>query len=665
MIDQHTDLDHLKCRLPDGLLDRLPPICHSGALHSDPDYYGASWIIANQLGMKQSLPTTAIWKHGWQFSPVSDFRQITGEVISLDRLYLVRDNSEASLLQNEGFTAVPVGLPFLYAMRHGHKQQRYPGSLLLMPMHGTTHTPVASQESTFLATVSQWRSQFAHVVGCVSGMCVKNGQWLKQLEANGIPWITGAWIFDRNALIRLRSILESFEYVLTNSFGSHILYAAAAGCKIVCIPEYGLLPADERLATTEPLYKRFPELLKASVDAFPDHSAIHSFLVASYPRFFSGFEGAEVCSAWAMESLGEAEQRSPSQIAHLLDWQPDRILCQRYGCETLSHLKLNFDLFSADPIQALVSDADALLVNCHCRLAEARNHLNRNQLVEARQLLAWIKSQRLPCMGVDQLRAALFLKENRRADAIVAVQEELAQFPSNAEAQRLLGQLQPQSPSLVDLTDPCFVLEWCTARSELHHDELQQLLQFATDACQRGTSGQFVECGVGSGSSAAMLAWALRRYARVHAEIFCFDSYEGYPCPGIKDRDASGCSLNDLGLGEGTSCFPSSSLRSLATHLGSGAHLRIVQGDFSETIPLWKPYITEISLLHIHARLYESTQYALHSFGDLLASDCLICVSDYHEWEGPRLAVDAYVSSFVVPPILRSLGSSGVCFTPT
>ena len=50
-----------------------------------------------------------------------------------------------------------------------------------------------------------------------------------------IPWITGAWLNDINALQRIRNLFSQFDYLITNSVGSHIPYAGYCGCKILML----------------------------------------------------------------------------------------------------------------------------------------------------------------------------------------------------------------------------------------------------------------------------------------------------------------------------------------------------------------------------------------------------------------------------------------------
>lgn len=307
----------LQARLPLNLLCALPPIIEQRQNLLDIDYYGASSVIASQIGMSCPSPSLAIWKHGWRFTPIRDVAQLTGTQVSAERMYLMNNDTESSLLRFCGFRSEPIGLPFLYALREPHTAAlRVPGSILVMPMHGTTHTQINSQDSIFIDSIASLTKHASCVVACVSGMCVLKGEWIGMLEDRGIPWLTGAWVFDANGLRRMRAILQVFDYVLTNSFGSHVLYAAACGCKVACDLELALLAQSiPQLLANEPLYQYKPQLLAGF--AMDEHQ---EYLVNRYPWFFRGLSKAKRCQSWAYKHLGLPFWRDPRHIADLFGW---------------------------------------------------------------------------------------------------------------------------------------------------------------------------------------------------------------------------------------------------------------------------------------------------------------------------------------------------------
>ena len=640
MISSYTTNPELARRIPEQLLIKLPEICYEGPQLAEADYYGASSLIASELRIPNKLRTSAMWSHGWVYDKIRNYKQIAGEHISQSRKYLVRNKEEAEVLAAQGLDAEAVGLPFLYVLRGTSTIPRVPGSLLIMPTHGTTHTPVKEENSIFMSRVSNIRKQFSCVVGCISGMCVSNNQWIRQLETNEIPWVTGAWVFDRNALKRMRAILESFEYVLTNSFGSHLLYASAVGCKVVCDLELEVMPSIQDLLATEPCYQRHPELLEEYVRDFKDPSSWHRFIAFKYPHFFQGLEQATQSIGWARTELGEEFMRSGSSMAALLGWQPDEILAGKLAKWPVSLVPLSFDFFAEDPIGKLIAEADNLQNQCQIMLNTARMHFNGSRYSESLQSLAWIKSQRVPCQGADQLRSLIYKKLGDHVSSLHALREEVALSPSNIEASRMLIAVSSPLKQVVDLPLSIDIVKICSACSESTSAELNYIYQIALKSALNLHGGCFVECGVGEGGSSALLAWVLSRYSVLQREILCFDSFEGYPSPSKYDTLCSRGNIQDYAMGEGTSSFPPSTLDRLAAKIGLQKFIRVIPGMFDVSLPIWRSYILPISLLHVDTGLYSSTNDVLECLVDLVAPGGSIYVSKYNVIPGVRLALD-------------------------
>jgi hypothetical protein len=643
MIDSYTQDPRLASYLPAELLEGLPPIMEAQAPIMDSEYYGASRIIAREIGIPSSLPTTAIWSHGWVFDNIRNFKQITGEFISRNRLYLVRNEVEREILQQQGLRAEAVGLPFLYALKTEPPPQRIPGSLLVMPTHGTTQCPVNEKNAFLLARLAPIRLQFSTVCACVSGMCVINRQWIDQLERNDIPWITGAWVFDLNALRRMVRILQSFEYVYTDSFGSHLLYASAAGCRVVCDLDVSVMPTLEELAELDPLCRAHPDILDDFRKEHADYESWLRWLHHQYPQFFQRFENASQLTGWGRNELGEQFMRRHTEIAQLLDWSPEDILACKLNRWPVSHVNISLDLSSNDYVKDLVVQANQLQEECEQKLAEARRLYQLNIYAESLKILAWIKKQHLAIPGTDQLRSLIYAAMADSKAARNALREEVALHPHNVEALRHLSPLTSVALSPFLRRDEAIRL--CSSKSEQTRDELACLYDIAsTTFCSR-IPGAVVECGVGEGGSAVLLAFAAQRFATVQTEVLCFDSYEGYPAA-ISTEDGNYNSHPEAHAhGQGMSCFPVTSLDALAERMGCHAFIRPVPGMMESTLSMWSPYLPSISLVHLDTGLYSSTKLALEQLAPAVSTGGAIYVSDYQRCRGSRLATDEFISA--------------------
>src|SRR4030081_3285063 len=100
----------------DWVTRRLPKI-EKILLRNEPDYYGASYLIAAQLG-KADPPRNlvATWTHGClHASPVPYVRQLV-QCGGPEDSHLVATYAQVRILKQFGFAnATAVGMPFIYA----------------------------------------------------------------------------------------------------------------------------------------------------------------------------------------------------------------------------------------------------------------------------------------------------------------------------------------------------------------------------------------------------------------------------------------------------------------------------------------------------------------------------------------------------------------------
>jgi hypothetical protein len=296
----------------DWLTTRLPPI-EKILVGSEPDYYGATHLIALQLG--KTIPPESVvasWMHGWQYNrEIVHPRQVVSYGGPRDR-HLVARGLEVELLKEFGFTRVTaVGLPFIYADRVAVK--RKPNSLLVMPAHSLPYTKHKWDEQAYVEEITRSKGRFAEIVACISMACVNNGYWTHTFEKAGIPWIAGACVDDKNALVRMNCLFKTFEYVTTNSIGSHIAYAAYSGCKVSIFGAYVGLERDA--FENDPWYRENPDLLESSLEATQETT-----VRAGYPEFFTAPHEASQRTEWGREMVGARHRKTPRELARLLGW---------------------------------------------------------------------------------------------------------------------------------------------------------------------------------------------------------------------------------------------------------------------------------------------------------------------------------------------------------
>lgn len=196
------------------------------------DYYGALHVAADYCGLT-AVPELhpGVWQHG----AVPPWQQVQPEMC----IYCAPRNlpvwvarqDEVVYLREAGYTRVrAIGLPILYTQPQ--EMTREPGSLLVMPMHAIPNDPNSTDSDVYIEQLLQFKSRFSTVVACVSGRCMDGGLWTQHFESAGIEVVRGSTVNDATSLSRMRRLFETFEYVTTNAYGSHIPYALYFGAKV-------------------------------------------------------------------------------------------------------------------------------------------------------------------------------------------------------------------------------------------------------------------------------------------------------------------------------------------------------------------------------------------------------------------------------------------------
>jgi len=140
-------------------------------------------------------------------------------------------------------------------------------------------------------------------------------QWLlvEAFEKYNIPWIIGANVFDKNALIRMSRIFKSFEFMTTNTIGSHVLYAAYSGCKVSIYGKFAEYSEEDFL--NDPYYSVNPLILKENLLGSTEKK-----IREKYNCFFVHPKKAVQKLIWAKEQIGEKNKKTIDDLADLLGW---------------------------------------------------------------------------------------------------------------------------------------------------------------------------------------------------------------------------------------------------------------------------------------------------------------------------------------------------------
>ena len=186
---------------------------------------------------------------------------------------------------------------------------------------------------------------------------------------------------------------------------------------------------------------------------------------------------------------------------------------------------------------------------------------------------------------------------------------------------------------------------------------LEQTYDIASMLIKDGIEGAFVECGVGAGSSPAVMLLACER-AGVSRPIWGFDSFQGIPWAGENDDDQPGIGEKDPSK-QGLLETSGVSAHSLEQVKGAFKHWQLdpdkvnwVEGWFQDTLP--KVETGKIALLRLDGDLYDSTLVCLHYLYPKLVKGGILIIDDY-QLPGCRQAFYDYFFPLEVPPLLHNL----------
>ena len=148
----------------------------------------------------------------------------------------------------------------------------------------------------------------------------------------GFHVIPGADHADRNALERVRYLLSSFEYMVTNCFGSHLAYASYLGAKPSVYGPYAT--RSEQDIANDPLLRRDPKLIPVLLKSFSEGE-----LRRHRPQLFCHPRDARTDVEWGRFELGEENKVSPHEMRSLFEWSIRARAARKLKAKTPDGLK--------------------------------------------------------------------------------------------------------------------------------------------------------------------------------------------------------------------------------------------------------------------------------------------------------------------------------------
>lgn len=225
---------------------------------------------------------------------------------------------------------------------------------------------------------------------------------------------------------------------------------------------------------------------------------------------------------------------------------------------------------------------------------------------------------------------------------------------------------QPPPPPFRDVTPEVQqTIERALPHTMTSPERLCGLIEATEYVVKNGVPGAIVECGVWRGGSMLAAALTLARLGAADRELYLFDTYEGLPAPGERDRSFKGKPAYDTWRqhvdGEGLSAWCRAGLEEVRQVMETSGHpparIHYVAGLVEDTIPGSAP--DRIALLRLDTDWYASTRHELEHLYPRLAPGGVLILDDYGSWQGARDAVDEYIAETKVPLLLQRMDKAG------
>ncbi|MBK2297087.1 hypothetical protein [Francisella philomiragia] len=185
-----------------------------------------------------------------------------------------------------------------------------------MPPHSVPHTEHTFDESLYVNEILKIKDHFDFIAVCIHSSCYKKGLWIESFRRVGIPIITGANADDEFGLIRMNRIFKHFEYMTTNTIGSHVLYATYTGCKVSIYSTYQTYSKQDFI--NDPIYTRLPFLLDYNLEQ-SEYSNINN----KFPFLFTQPQLATQNIEWAEKEAGKENMIPIKYLAAFLRGSDD------------------------------------------------------------------------------------------------------------------------------------------------------------------------------------------------------------------------------------------------------------------------------------------------------------------------------------------------------
>ena len=280
------------------------------AIRNDVDRFGFSNLLADSLSFSYTPRSFCTWLHGWiWWDSVSEY-DLSCNGLPYDIPIVVAKTEQKLLLNSLGYLKVYVdGLPFSYTTYTG--VTRNENSLLSFIPHESDSHPVShSLINDYLDYLVTIKESFDEVFVCIFWGGPVDKILLDSITIRGLKYVFGANPYDKNSLVRMRTLLDYFNFVTTPVMGSHVVYAAYCGCKVSICGSF-ISTRGNDIPTNNKSQEYFDRLVE--VESLDWVKKNFLFLFYNHPK------EAVDCSLWAKTEIAN-KSLTNDELIDILGW---------------------------------------------------------------------------------------------------------------------------------------------------------------------------------------------------------------------------------------------------------------------------------------------------------------------------------------------------------
>ncbi|MBU0509544.1 hypothetical protein KKH27_12010 [bacterium] len=242
-------------------------------LHLANDFYGHASNLKRHVGLDPEYVLKAMVEHG---PHLTDYMWDCEEKSPLP-FYLCAAEYYARIFSaRTGKTAVPIGPQFAYLpARPELMQPPAARTLVVFPYHSTHHILNRVDEDDFFRRVADYQRHFDRTIICVYWRNVLLGDHRVYMR-RGYECVTAGHIYDREFVLRLRSIIASASTVVSANAGTEVLYSVLMNRPVWIIydPPHSSARTDEFHTQAREVMTCDRSLLREVVRAFSEPSDV-------------------------------------------------------------------------------------------------------------------------------------------------------------------------------------------------------------------------------------------------------------------------------------------------------------------------------------------------------------------------------------------------------